>query len=214
MNTIPLTLKYLFSSKLRVRVLSHFFFHPGEDFYIRHMASIIKEPPGTLTRELSHLEKAGILKHELIGKQKHYSLRKDSPIIFDLRSIFLKTSGAGAELKAALGKIPDIELAFIYGSYASGESAATSDIDLMIIGEATDREVAPAVAHIERRLNREINYTIYTRSETEKRLGQKGDFVHEVLSGPRIMLIGKADDRLLKAERSYPDRYPDDMETL
>jgi predicted nucleotidyltransferase len=199
MDTVPLTLKYLFSSKLRVKVLSYFFFHPGEDFYIRHLASVLKEPPGTLARELSHLEKAGILKHEMIGKQKHYSLRKDSPIISDLMNIFLKTSGAGAELKAALEKFPDIELAFIFGSYASGEAAATSDIDLMIIGKATDREVAPIVSHIERRLNREINYTIYTRSEAEKRLGQKGDFVHEVLSGPRIMLIGKVDDRLLQA---------------
>ncbi|MBI5598310.1 MAG: nucleotidyltransferase domain-containing protein [Deltaproteobacteria bacterium] len=198
-NTVPLTLKYLFSSKLRVKVLSHFFFHPGEDFYIRHLASVLKEPPGTLARELSHLEKAGILKHEMIGKQKHYSLQKDSPIVYDLMNIFLKTSGAGAEIKAALGKIPGIELAFIYGSYASGEAAATSDIDLMIIGEATYREVAPIVSHIERRLNREINYTIYTRSEAEKRFGQKGDFVHEVLSGPRIMLIGKVDDRLLQA---------------
>ncbi len=199
MDTVPLTLKYLFSSKLRVKVLSHFFFHPGEDFYIRHLASVLKEPPGTLARELSHLEKAGILKHEMIGKQKHYSLRKDSPIISDLMNIFLKTSGAGAELKAALEKFSEIELAFIFGSYASGEAAATSDIDLMIIGKATDRELAPVVSHIERRLNREINYTIYTRIEAEKRLGQKGDFVHEVLSGPRIMLIGKVDDRLLQA---------------
>src|SRR3989304_8826562 len=117
METVPLALKYLFSSKLRVKVLSHFFFHPGEDFYIRRLASVLKEPPGTLARELSHLEKAGILKHEMIGKQKHYSLRKDSPIISDLMNIFLKTSGAGAELKAALEKFPEIELAFIFGSY-------------------------------------------------------------------------------------------------
>lgn len=60
MNTVPLTLKCLFSSELRVKVLSHFFFHPGEDFHIRRLASVLKEPPGTLARELSHLEKAGI----------------------------------------------------------------------------------------------------------------------------------------------------------
>ena len=198
MKTVPLILKYLFSSGLRVKVLSHFFFHPGEDFYIRNLASVLTEPPGTLARELTHLEKAGILKHRMIGKQKHFSLQKDSPIVFDLMNIFLKTSGAGAELKAAFEKISGVELAFIYGSYASGEALATSDIDLMIIGEATDREAAPVVSRVERRLGREINYTIYTRSEAEKRLGQKGDFVNEVLSGPRIILLGRADDGLFK----------------
>lgn len=135
----------------------------------------------------------------MIGKQKHYSLQKDSPIVFDLMNIFLKTSGAGAEIKAALGKIPGIELAFIYGSYASGEAAATSDIDLMIIGKAPDREAAPAVSCVEGRLNLEINCMIYTRNEVEKRLGQKGGFVHEVISGPRIMLIGKVNDRLIQS---------------
>jgi predicted nucleotidyltransferase len=199
MTTVPLTLKHLFSSKLRVKVLSHFFFHPGEDFYIRYLASALREPVGTVARELAHLEEAGILKHRVVGNQKHYSLQEDSPIAEDLRNIFLKTTGASAELRAALKKIPGVEIAFIYGSYASGEAGVSSDIDLMVIGDVSDKEMATAVASVEKRMKREINYTLYTRDEAEKRLGKKGDFVHEVFAGPKIILIGKANDRLLRA---------------
>lgn len=197
--TVPLTLKYLFSSKLRVKVLSHFFFHPGEAFHVRGLAADLEESAGSVARELAHLEEAGIVESRPVGNQKHFRLREDNPILEDLRGLFLKTSGASAELKEALGKLGGVEVAFLYGSYASGEAHAASDIDLMVIGEVSDRELAPAVARVERRLKRHVNYTLYTREEVEKRLGKKGEFLHEVLAGPKIVLVGNADDRLLRA---------------
>ncbi len=199
MATIPFVLKSLFSSKLRVRVLSHLFSHPGEEFHVRLLASQLGAPVGTTGRELTRLQKAGILSSQRVGNQKRYGLAKDSPIIEDLRSIFLKISGAGSELREALARIPGLELAFIYGSYASGEAKPASDIDLMVVGEVTDRQLAPVVARVERRLKREVNYTLFTRGAVEKRTGKEGDFVHEVFSSPRLLLIGKVSDRLLQS---------------
>ena len=199
MTTVPLTLKYLFSSKLRVRVLSHFFSHPGEAFHVRRLAAEMGESAGSVARELAHLKKAGVLVSHSVGNQKHYALRQDNPILEDLRNIFLKTSGASAELRSVLQKIAGVDVAFIYGSYASGEAHAASDIDLMVVGDVSDRELAPAVAQLERRIKRRINYTLYARAEVENRLGKPGEFVHEVLTGPKIVLIGSADDRLFRA---------------
>jgi len=192
------TLKSLFSSKLRVKVLSHLFFHPGETFHVRRLAAELAESPGSVGRELAHLEKAGILSCRTVGNQKHYTLREDSPILDDLRNIFLKTAGAGAELRAELERIAGIELAFIYGSYVSGEAHAASDIDLMVVGDVTDRDLAPAIARVERRLKRQIDYALYTSTEAEKRSRGKGEFVREVLLGPKIVLLGNPDDRLFR----------------
>ncbi len=61
-----------------------------------------------------------------------------------------------------------------------------------------DRKLAPAVARVERSLKRQINYTLYTRDEVEERLGKPGDFINEVLAGPKIVLIGNVDDRLFR----------------
>jgi len=191
-------LKRLFSSGLRVNVLSHFFLHPGKSAYVREVALALGESPGTVARELMNLQEAGVLRSEKIGNQRHYSLDTTCPILDDLRGMFLKTTGVGDELRSALAKLEDIDLAFIYGSFAKGDAHDKSDIDLMIVGNIGDRQLAPVVARVEKRLRREVNYTAYTRDEALKRLGKKGDFIHEVFSGPKIVLIGKADDRLLR----------------
>jgi predicted nucleotidyltransferase len=197
MATIPPILKGLFSSKLRVKVLSHLFSHPGETFHVRGIAEILSEPAGTVARELSHLERSGILASTAVGNQKHYSLRDNLSIAEELARIFLKTTGAGEQIRAALQRLTKVELAFIYGSFAAGDAHATSDFDLMVVGRVSNRELAPVISRIERRLGREINYTFFRRKEIEKRLGREGDFVHEVFVGPKILLIGDMGDELL-----------------
>jgi predicted nucleotidyltransferase len=201
MTTVPPLLKALFSSKLRVKLLEHFCFHPGQEFHVRRLATALDEPVGTVARELARLERAGVLASHRVGNQRQYGLAENCPILDELRSLFLKTSGASVELRAALEKLAGVELAFLYGSYARGDAHGTSDMDLMIVGCAVDRELAPAVARVERRLKREISYTICTRAAAEKRLGRAGDFVHEVFTGPRILLIGSAHDRLFRTAR-------------
>lgn len=192
-------LKRLFSSGLRVKALSHLFLHPGESFHVRGFAAALGEPAGTVARELANLEKAGILASERVGNQRRYVVRRDCPVCDDLRNIFVKTTGAGDMLRKALEKLRSVELAFIYGSFARGDARPGSDIDLMIVGRASDRELAPVIARVERRIGREINYVVYTRREVAKRNGREGDFVSEVLSGPRIVLVGGEDDGLLGA---------------
>ena len=191
-------LKRLFSSTLRVKVLSHFYMHPTEEYHIRGLAEVLGEQAGTLRRELNNLEAAGILCSRRIGNQKSFSLDPTTPIHDDMRNIFLKMTGAGKELKTVLSKLPGVELAFIYGSFAAGDSHADSDIDVMIIGGVSDRELAPAVSRAEKRLRREVNYTTYMRSEAQERIGKKGDFVHEVFSGAKILLVGDLNDGLLR----------------
>ncbi len=99
-------LKKLFSSKVRIKVLSHYFSHPGEDFYINELMRILDEFPGSLPRELVNLEEAGILVSNFLGRKKYYALNQKSPIIGDLRNIFMKTTGE-ASLRAENKIEPD-----------------------------------------------------------------------------------------------------------
>lgn len=195
---VPPALKALFSSKLRVKVLSHFFLHPGESFHVRGIAGVLGGSAGTMARELANLEAAGLLASRAVGNQKHYSLRRNCPIHDDLRNIFVKMTGAGEELRKALEKLSGVELAFIYGSFATGDAHPGSDIDLMVIGDASDRELAPAVARVEKVLAREVNYTVCTRQEATGQRGGPGDFLYEVFSGTKILLIGDPDDGLFR----------------
>jgi hypothetical protein len=69
----------------------------------------------------------------------------------------------------------------------------------MIIGGVSERELAPALRTIERNLGRDVNCTIYSKREVMKRIGKRGDFVHEVFAGPKNLLLGSPDDGLFKA---------------
>ena len=194
-----LILKTLFSSKLRIKVLTHFFFHPGETIHVRGLAAALGEPAGTVARELANLERGGILHSKAIGNQKHFSLNVNNAIHEDLGNIFLKVSGAGSAITDALARMEGVEIAFIFGSYADGRATAASDLDLMIVGDTKEAAIASPIAEIERHLGRPVNYVLFPRNEVESRLGQEGDFINEVFSAKRLLLIGNTDDPLLGA---------------
>ena len=62
----------LFKTKLRKKLLSYFFTHSDENFYVREMASLIHEDAGNLSRELRLLEKEGLCVSSSRGKLKFY----------------------------------------------------------------------------------------------------------------------------------------------
>ncbi len=96
MSKVHLSLKRLFTSKMRIKILDYYFRHPGDSFYIHELKRILGEIIGPLSRELVNLEKAGILISNFRGRLKYYALNRKSPIINDLRNIFLKTSRSEA----------------------------------------------------------------------------------------------------------------------
>jgi predicted nucleotidyltransferase len=111
----------------------------------------------------------------------------------ELRSIFLKTKGVVSILKKVLSKEKDIDFAFLYGSLASGEETAKSDIDLMVIGKIPLEHLLKILREPERILAREINPSLYDFSEIIKRVKENDPFIIEVLKGPRILLEGDED---------------------
>jgi predicted nucleotidyltransferase len=192
------TLKALFSSETRIKILSHFFLHTDESFYIRQLENLLELPVGQLSRDLVNLEAINLLTSHHEGNQKRYTLNREHPIYSELRSIFLKTAGLGDILKKALAKHKGIELAFLYGSFAKGEEHAGSDVDIMIIGNTPEKDLNRSIGQAENKLRKTVNYSIYERKEVEERLKKKDDFITTVFTDPHILLIGNETDELFQ----------------
>ena len=109
----------LTKSRLRQKILSYYFTNPTKSFYLRQLASILKEDPGNISKEFSKLGKEGVFIAEIKGNQKHFYLNKQYPLYNELKSILFKTVGVEGRLKNIIGKIKGIHLSFIYGSYAA-----------------------------------------------------------------------------------------------
>jgi hypothetical protein len=71
----------------------------------------------------------------------------------------------------------------------------------MIIGDVTDRVLAPAIAKAEEFLGREVSYTRYPREEVRNKIRQRTSFVRNVLAGPTVLVLGNGDDELFSFAR-------------
>jgi len=183
----------LFSSRVRIELLTIFFMNPTARFYARELARMVDEHYNAVWQELGNLEKIGLLLSEKGARVKYYSLNQGFPIYPELKSIILKTAGLGDLLRQELQNLGSIETVFIYGSVAAGEDDAASDIDLMLVGEVDLLALAPVIASLEERLGRSINYVVYSPEEFKERKDQGDPFLEDVLKGPRVMLIGRED---------------------
>lgn len=178
----------------RRRVLALLLLRPELALHGREVARRTGLPAGTLTRELNKLAEAGLLKREKRGNQQIYSANVQGPIFAELASILRKTSGMADVLAEALMPLADqLKCAFIFGSVGRGEEAAGSDVDVLLVGQAGFRDVVEALFPAQVSLGREVNPKVFGADEFAAKAHSES-FLRDVLSRPKIFLIGSADD--------------------
>jgi predicted nucleotidyltransferase len=187
-------LQKLFSSRVRVEILSTFLVNPGRERYVREVARITGEDYKNVSRELRNLEEIGLLSSRNEGNLKFFGINKGFVIYEELKSIFMKTKGAVGVLKEAVSRGMDIDYAFIYGSFAMGTERAESDIDMMVIGGISLEGVLALLRGPEEILSREINVSLYDLQEIQRRVKDNDPFIGELLGGSKIMLLGDEDE--------------------
>jgi predicted nucleotidyltransferase len=185
-----MTIEKIFGSRIRAKVLGWFYMHPEESYFVRQLANILKEDPTNLSRELSSLEKIGILSSRRQGNLKYFLANKNCPFFSELKGLILKTIGVIGELKSAFEKISGIKYAFIYGSYARGEEKAYSDVDLMVIGDIDFDKLDSLIDDTEKKIGRSINYVTYNYNEFLSKKRAKDGFIMDILRYKKIMLLG------------------------
>jgi len=183
----------LFKSKARRALLALFFTNPEQEYFPRQTERITGIFVANLQRELVKMEQAGLLNTRRLGKLKLYKLNQQHPLYPELKSLISKTVGFEELLRSHLSSIEGIRAACIYGSFAKNSEHASSDVDVLILGQINEKVLLGTVKRLEKELQREINYTLYTPEDWKKRKAAKDSFVLEVIRQPRITLIGDAD---------------------
>ncbi len=177
-------------SKARQRLLTYYFANPTARRHLRDLAERLSIDPSNLSKELGRLEREGLFRSEVSGRQKYFQLNREYPLFDEVRSIVAKTVGAVPLIAQSLKKIEGIEEAYLYGSFARNQQDAASDIDVLVIGAPLNEPLAETVGKLERQLGREVNYTVLTRKEFESRRTRKDAFLENVWHNNRVSLIG------------------------
>ena len=139
---------------------------------------------------------ARIIKRRAVGNQFVYSANSANAVYPELKALVAKTHGANALITEALKAVgpPAIEVAFVYGSTASGSEHADSDIDVLVIGDITRVQLARKLRAAQESLRRRINALAYRREDVMQRLATQDAFFTEVWAQPKVMLIGDEND--------------------
>lgn len=192
----------LFGSTRR-RVLAWLLGHADEAYYLRELARQVGGAVGAVQRELELLTASGLVRREVRGKQVYFQANQKAAIFPELQGLFAKTVGLVDILRESLMPLAEqMRAAFVFGSAARGELHASSDVDLLVIGDLSFGDVITAIQGAQKRLGRDVNPTVFSEDEFRTKVLAKHHFVTTVLGQPKMFVLGEDDD--LYPKRAKP----------
>jgi predicted nucleotidyltransferase len=196
----------LFGSTRR-RVLGWLLGHPDQAYYLRELVRHIGGAVGAVQRELELLTASGLVRRDVRGKQVYFQANQKAAIFPELQGLFAKTVGLVDILRESLTPLADrMRAAFVFGSAARGELHASSDVDLLVVGDVSFGEVITAIQGAEKRLRRDVNPTVFSEDEFQAKVLAQHHFVSSVLGQPKMFVLGEDNDLHPKrAKQAVPE---------
>ncbi len=145
---------------------------------------------------------------EVVGRSKLWRANDRNPHFGLLARLVAASFGPPQVLAEELADVPGIEEVHLFGSWAAraaGEPGPTPrDIDVLVFGRASRRDVYRAVRRAEEGLGREVNAVVRPREEWES---ADDGFAQQVKSTPMFAVDGPwhsydADDAPVEERRS------------
>lgn len=178
-------------SQTRASLLALLYGHTDESFYQRQLIRAVGAGHGAIQRELKRLTGMGLIVRKVQGNQVLYRANAKSPIFAEIRSLMAKTAGVHDAIRSALAPLESqIEVAFIFGSVARQAEQAGSDVDLMIVGDASFTDVVSALGPAQKMLAREINPNIFSVKEFRSKLRSGNHFLRSIMKEKKLFVLG------------------------
>lgn len=193
---VPTALADVLFTPVQQRVLGLLFGQPARRFQSAELIRLAHSGTGATHRLLQRLSEAGLVRASMEGHQKYYQANADAPVFEELFGLIRKTVGLAGPLQESLAPLGDrVQAAFVYGSVASGQDRADSDIDLMVIAENLDYPTLfEALQAAERQLGRPVNPNLMTPDQWRRKCAQPDSFAAQLRNRPRLFVVGDEDE--------------------
>jgi predicted nucleotidyltransferase len=113
--------------------------------------------------ELQQLSEAGLLAGEKSGRQVYYRADRSHPLFPELQSMVRKALGMDRIIESIVTRLGNLEAAYLTGDYAEGKD--TGIVDLVLVGDIDQTNLADLVAKTERYVERRIRTLVVTAEE-------------------------------------------------
>lgn len=185
-----MSMKELFISRVRVRIIKLFLTNPDAQFHVREITRRVGMEINAVRRELSRLNRIKFLKRTPRGNRVFYSVRPDFVFLDELLGMVAKETGLGQAILEKREELGKINFALFAKPFVKGRVSKPSEVDLLIVGKISTSLISKLVENEQQHLGHEINYTVLTPEEFDFRKRRKDPFIVDVLSQPRIVLLG------------------------
>ena len=169
----------LITSKTRIKILMRLFLNPKQHAYLRELANEFNASPSQVRDELRQLNDAGFLESNKNGRQINYKANQKHPLFHELQSMVQKSLGMDRILDSILERLGNLEEAYLIDDYAEGKD--TGIIDLVLIGNIDQKNLADLVLKTERYIDRKIR-TLVVQSD------EWATFSKSIIKKPMLLL--------------------------
>ncbi|MDD4106500.1 MAG: hypothetical protein PHX84_00960 [Candidatus Shapirobacteria bacterium] len=187
---IQTSLKHLFVSQTRLKLINILFYNPQDIFYVRQLVRLTDEEINSVRRELANMQKSGVINSEWRGNRLYYWADKQSSLFFNLLAIANQSSGLGLKLQNKNETLGTIKLVFYSNKFITGDKRNPDDIDLIIVGDVSLREIDSFIKQEEQTRGHEINYMVMGKGEFRLRRQKRDQFIVDFFLGSPIAIIG------------------------
>ncbi|MDO4872241.1 MAG: winged helix-turn-helix domain-containing protein [bacterium] len=193
------SIEALFGSKTRVKLLNLFLSNPSKRFYVREITRLINEQVNSVRRELKNLEEYGILNSSTEDRKLFYGINQRFKFYIPLRAIF-----AGSTIseiaqdnfeevknswKDRLKKVRRyIDIVVISGVLVD---ESKSDIDMLIVGDNSNRQLSEWANLIEKQEGRELNYVVLPMEDFYYRYTTRDTFINNIFKNKYQIVVDK-----------------------
>ncbi len=189
-------LEQLFGSKSRAAIIERLFVNEPRKMHLRELARACGLSAPNMLRTANALSNLGVLRVESDGNQSLFSANRDSPFYEPLKQMVEKATDP-VPMLATLFSGNDADIAFVYGSRATGTARPDSDCDILVIGGGGLRRITALLAPVRERVSVELNPYVLDAAEFRRRMEASDHFLGEVMASPKIFL--KGDENELEA---------------
>ena len=178
-------------SENQMRLLALLMSQPDKEYYLSELGEILGKRPGIFQRGINSLDDQGIVISRRRGNLRLFTINRQHALYPEIKRIVEKTVGIEGLLRKVVQDLKEVTMALIYGSYARDVMRTDSDIDLAVVGKAAvEAKLLRQLKKVERAIDREVNFKLYTKKEFIERMEKSDPFLAEILSDKYILLKG------------------------
>ncbi len=186
------TLSKLFGSETKVKIMRLFLFNPDKVFGIKDISERAKAEISKVRREMSNIEKMGLVKRRISSKINGHGFVLDSQFAYmqQLQSFLVNVEPLQPkEIIRKIGKLGSIKLIITAGVFIQESESRT---DILIVGDGVKKAALEnTIKTLESEIGKELKYAYFTTEDFKYRLSMFDKLTRDILDYPHKKVLNR-----------------------